>query len=236
MSRRRRDRTIRSASRRGSVQCMSTITPMQEQDVVAGVPKGLFIGGEWRDGDRRAERSPSRTRRPARRCARSPTRPSRTRWRRSTPRVAAQAEWAAHAAARARRDPAPRVRGGRRARRRAGAADDAGDGQAAGRVARRGALRRRLPALVLRGGRARSRAASRPRRTAARPDADDAPAGRAVPADHAVELPAGDGHAQDRPGRSPPAARWSSSRPSRRRCRCSRSRRSSRRPGCPTAC
>ncbi len=28
---------------------MSTITPTQEQDVVQRVPKGLFIGGEWRD-------------------------------------------------------------------------------------------------------------------------------------------------------------------------------------------
>jgi succinate-semialdehyde dehydrogenase/glutarate-semialdehyde dehydrogenase len=28
---------------------MSTISPTQEQDVVARVPKGMFIGGEWRD-------------------------------------------------------------------------------------------------------------------------------------------------------------------------------------------
>ncbi len=28
---------------------MSAITPMQEQAVVEGVPKGLFIGGEWRE-------------------------------------------------------------------------------------------------------------------------------------------------------------------------------------------
>ena len=32
------------------------------------------------------------------------------------------------------------------------------------------------------------------------PRADDAPAGRPVPVHHAVELPAGDGHPQDRPG------------------------------------
>ena len=47
-------------------------------------------------------------------------------------------------------------------------------------------------------------------------DHDEA-AGRPVLRDHAVELPGGDGHAQDRPGRSPPAARWSSSPRSRRR-------------------
>ncbi len=35
---------------------------------------------------------------------------------------------------------------------------------------------------------------------------------------------------------SPPDARWWSSRPARRRCRCSRSRRSWRRPGSPPAC
>jgi succinate-semialdehyde dehydrogenase/glutarate-semialdehyde dehydrogenase len=29
---------------------MSTITPSQEQSVLAWVPKQLFIGGEWRDG------------------------------------------------------------------------------------------------------------------------------------------------------------------------------------------
>ena len=55
-------------------------------------------------------------------------------------------------AARARRDPAPRVRGDERARRRPGAADDARDGQAARRVQGRDRLRRRVPALVLRGG------------------------------------------------------------------------------------
>ena len=40
------------------------------------------------------------------------------------------------------------------------------------------------------------------------PGAGDEAAGRAEPDDHAVELPDGDGHAQDRPRASPPAARW----------------------------
>ena len=60
-------------------------------------------------------------------------------------------------------------------------------------------LRRRLLPLVRRGGGAHQRPlhGQRERR---RPRADDAAAGRPVRLHHAVELPAGDGHAQDRPG------------------------------------
>ena len=196
---------------------MTTITATEEQQSSTQVPKQLYIGGEWRDGakgtlsgrgpvDRRvAVRGRRRVRRRrqgrARRRRRGRTRVGRA------------------PAARARRDPPPRVRGDHRARRRAGAADDARDGQAGQGVEGRDRLRRRVPALVLRGGGPDRRPLrGRPERPG--PAADDAAAGRAVPADHAVELPAGDGHPQDRARRSPPAARWSSSPPSRRRCRC----------------
>ena len=96
-------------------------------------------------------------------------------------------------------------------------------------------LRQQLPALVLRGGGPHQRPLH-DQRDRQGPRADAAPADRAVPVHHAVELPAGDGHAQDRARRWRPAAPAWSSRPSRRRCRCSRWRRSSRRPGCRAAC
>ena len=80
-----------------------------------------------------------------------------------------------------------------------GAPDDAGDGQAAGRGAWRDRLRGGVLPLVLRGGRAhRRRVRRRAQRSGALPR--DAPAGGSLPADHAVELPDGDGHPQDRPG------------------------------------
>ena len=47
--------------------------------MIADVPKGLCIGGEWRDAGGGRDPGRSRTRRPARRCARSPTRRPRTR-------------------------------------------------------------------------------------------------------------------------------------------------------------
>ena len=102
--------------------------------------------------------------------------------------------------ARTRRDPAPRLRAGHRARRGLRAADDPGDGQAAGRGPRRGHLRRRVPALVLRGGRARLRPLPRHPRGQV-PAPGPAQAGGPVPADHPVELPAGHGHPQGRPRR-----------------------------------
>ena len=62
------------------------------------------------------------------------------------------------------------------------------------------------------------------------PGAGDAPAGRPLLLHHPLELPDRDGHAQDRARRSPPAARWWSSRRSRRRSRCWRWR------SCSTEC
>ena len=104
---------------------MSTTT--KEQSVVDAVPKKLYIGGEWRDG---AEgtlevEDPSTGETFAEVADASPDD--------AVAALAAahekQKEWAEHAAARARRDPAPRVRADRGAHRRPGAADDARDGQ-----------------------------------------------------------------------------------------------------------
>ena len=151
---------------------------------------------------RRERRRHARRRGPCdRRVARRGRRRARrtTRSRRSRAAADAQAEWAAHP---------PRERGEilRRAfeaivdaDRRAGAADDARDGQVAGRVARGDLLRRRVLPLVLRGGRAHTRPLHG-QHDRQGPDPHDAPAGRAVRVRHAVELPDGDGHAQDRPG------------------------------------
>ena len=97
---------------------------MNESEVLSNVPKELFIAGAWRPASRR--RPPRRRgpgdRRAAVRDRRRDRRP--TRWRRSTAADDAQAEWAAYAAARAQRHPAPRVRADRRAHRRARDADD----------------------------------------------------------------------------------------------------------------
>ena len=103
-------------------------------------------------------------------------------------------------AARARRDPAPRLRGDHRAGRRAGAADDARDGQAAGRVARPRSPTRRSSSAGSPRRRCGSRAATRPRPNGAgRLLTMKQPVGPCL-LDHALELPDGDGHAQDRPG------------------------------------
>ena len=67
------------------------------------------------------------------------------------------------------------------------------------RGARRDRLRRRVPALVLRGGGARERRL-RHRSERHQPDARHACADRHLAADHALELPGRDGHAQDRAG------------------------------------
>ena len=176
------------------------------------VPTGLFIGGEWRPGHRR-RRSPSRTRPPRRSIAEVADATVTDGRAALDAAVAAQAAWAATAAARARRDPAPGVRADHRARRRPRAADDPGDGQAAGRVARprsptppsSSAGSPRRPCGSPAGGRSRPNGATR-LLTMKQPVGP-------VPVHHAVELPAGDGHPQDRAGRSPPAARWWSSRP-----------------------
>ena len=100
---------------------------------------------------------------------------------------------------RARRDPPARLRAARRARRRAGAADDARDGQGGRRVEGRDHLRGRVLPLVLGRGAAHRRLLQ-DRRQRASPRAGDAPAGRPLLLHHPLELPQRDGHAQDRPG------------------------------------
>ena len=183
-----------------------------------------------------ARRSPSRTRRPARRSPTSPTRRRRTRSTRSAPpHDAWRGDWRDERAARARGHPAPRLRGDRRAHRRARAAHDARDGQAAGRVRGRDRLRRELPALVRRGGRPRRRPL-RDARGRHGPAADDEAARRARASSSRRGTSRWRWARARSARRSRPAARWSSSRPSSRRCRCSCSRGSSRRRGCPAAC
>ena len=171
----------------------------KEQTVVDAVPKGLYIGGEWRDAGG-GGRSPVEDPATGEVIAEVADATLDDAMAALDAAADAQAEWARHAAARARRDPAPRLRADHRARRRPRAAHDARDGQAARRVEGRGRLRRGLLPLVRRGGDAHRRAATRSPRTARRRVLDDAAAGRPVPLHHAVELPAGDGHAQDRPG------------------------------------
>ncbi|CAA9449717.1 MAG: Succinate-semialdehyde dehydrogenase [NAD(P)+], partial [uncultured Pseudonocardia sp.] len=103
-------------------------------------------------------------------------------------------------AAGARGGAAPGLRADDATHRRPRPGHDAGDGQAARRVQGRGHLRRGVLPLVRRGGRARRRRLRHgPRRH--QPLPGHAPAGRGVPAHHAVELPHGHGHPQDRPGR-----------------------------------
>ena len=130
--------------------------------------------------------------------------------------VAAQADWAATAAARARRGPAPGLAAAPGPRRRRRAADEPRDGQAGRRGEGRGGLRLGVLPLVRRGGGAHPRPldAQPGRRLAA---ADDQEARRAVPVHHARGTSRWR-WAPARSGRpSPPAARWwSSRRPARR--------------------
>ena len=162
------------------------------------VPTDLYIGGQWRaaSGRRHARgrgpghrgAAPRGGRRPGRGCAGGAGSGGG-----ETGRVGGDG------AARARRDPAPRLRGDRRADRAAGAADDARDGQGARGVARGDRLRGRVLPLVLGGGRAHPRALHG-QHDGQGPHPHDAPAGRPVRVRHPLELPHGDGHAQDRPG------------------------------------
>ena len=170
-----------------------------EQDVVSAVPRGVWIGGEWRDASGGA-RCRSRTPPPARRsCEVADATRRRTRSPRSTP-----------PSRRRRRGPRRRRASAARScaaptRRSIARADELAllmtleMGKPLAESRGRGRLRGRLPPLVRRGGGAHRRPL-RGRAQRRRPAADDAPAGRPVPADHAVELPDGDGHAQDRPG------------------------------------
>ena len=138
-------------------------------------------------------------------------------------------------AARARRDPAPGVRGDRRADRRAGAVDDARDGQGARRVEGRDRLRRRVLPLVLRGGRPHPRPLHG-QHDRQGPDPDDAPAGRAVRVRDAVELPDGDGHAQARPGDRRRLHDRRQARPADAAVDARAREDPRRRPACPAAC
>ena len=176
---------------------MTTITAPAEQKILDEVPKQLYIGGEWRDGAKGTlsveDPSTGESLCDVADASTDDAKAALTAAVRGRPRLGRARP------ARARRDPPPRVRGDHRPRRRPGAADDARDGQAARRVQGRDRLRRRVLPLVLRGVRP-DRRALRGQLERAGARADDEAAGRAVSADHAVELPAGDGHPQDRPG------------------------------------
>ena len=214
---------------------MTSSTPLavREAGVVQAVRGGLFVGGRWREasgGGRIAVEDPSTTAVIA--TVADATVDDGTAALDAA--VAAQAGWAATAPRERGRDPAPGLRADHRPRRGPGAADDPGDGQAARGVPRRGGLRGRVLPLVLRGGGAHHGALQR-RPERADPAADDEAAGRAVPVHHAVELPAGDGHPQDRArdrGRLHDGRQAGRRRPP---CRCSRWPRSWSRRGCRTA-
>ena len=83
--------------------------------------------------------------------------------------------------------------------RAAGAADGAGERQGAAGRARRDPVRGRVLPLVRRGG-GPDRRPPVGRAVGRQPDHGAAPAGRRQLHDHAVELPGGDGHQEDRPG------------------------------------
>ena len=213
---------------------MATTDQSREQSVVEAVHAAAVHRRRVarRVGRRDARRS--RTRRRARRSPRSPTRTPEDAHAALDAAAGAQAEWAATA---------PRERGEilrrayetiDRARRRPGAADDARDGQAASpsRKAEITYAADFFRWFAERGGAHRRPLRGRRERRATALLVDEA-AGRPVRADHAVELPDGDGHAQDRPGGRGGLHDGRQAGASRRRCRCSRSRRSSRRPGCP---
>ena len=170
-----------------------------ETRVLSAVRTDLYLGGVWTP-PRPAARSRSRTRPPAR---------SSPRWPTAAPdeglealRIAAehQAALGGDGTARARRDPAPRVRADDRAGRRPRAADDARDGQAARRVPGRGHVRRRVPALVQRGGRAGRRPLrARPGRATAGSSCSGSRSGRAC------SSPRGTSRSRWAPARSGPA-------------------------------
>ena len=176
---------------------MTTITATNEQQVVQAVPKQLLIGGAWREGSAGtlAVEDPS-------------TGETLTEIADGTADDARAALDAAVDAADAWASHPPRERGEILRRAFEAIIERAEDlallmtlemGKPLARVSRRGALRGRFLPLVRRGGGSHRRTLrGRAQRQGA--VADDAPAGRAVLADHAVELPAGDGHPQDRPG------------------------------------
>ena len=174
-----------------------------------------------RRGERRDVRR-SRIRRPARRSARSPTAAPTTRRRRSTPPSRRRPEWAATPPNERSEILHDGVREAERARRRAGDADDARDGQGGRRVEGRDRLLGRVLPLVRRRGAADRRLLQGGRQPGLA-GARDAPAGRPLLLHHPLELPDGDGDPQARPGDRRRLHDGRSSRPSRRRSRCSRS-------------
>ena len=113
--------------------------------------------------------------------------------------AAALEDWRSLAAIERGPHPAPSGRPDARAQGRDRCGDDGRAGQAARRGSRRGRLRRGLPRMVLRRGRARLRP-GRPRCERREPRARAAPAGRGDRSDHAVELPRRDDDPQARAG------------------------------------
>ena len=180
-------------------------TPMSGLDLLDPDRRALFIGGRWREAE-------SGKRFPVLDPADGSTLTD------VADAAPVDAMAALDAAAGAQADwarTAPRERGeilrrafepARGASRRLRRAGQSRDGQDAGRGQGRGALRRRVLALVQRGGRADPRPLDAGP-GGREPPADDAQAGRPLPVHHAVELPARDGHPQDRPGGGRRAAR-----------------------------
>ena len=170
--------------------------PSLPPTVAAHVPTGILIDGAWRpaaSGQHVRRQRPGHhrdaLRRRRRRVRRRPRRPDGGV--RRVPRVARHgAARALRAAARGLRDDHRAHRGHRRARDRRGR-------QAAGRVPRRGRLRRRLRPLVRRAG-GPVRGPRPPRALGCQPPARPAPAGRTRAAHHAVELPDRDDRPQGR--------------------------------------
>ena len=173
-----------------------TITAAAEQAVVDSVPKGALINGNWVETGKTLDVIDPSTGEPL--CAITDAGEAEA-LAALDAAVKRAGRMGRHPAARAQRDPARRLRIDDQPPRRVGAADDARDGQAAQRVKGRGRLRRRLPALVQRRGRAHQRSLRRrPQRPG--PTAHDEAGARTVRVCHALELPGRDGHAQDRPG------------------------------------
>ena len=213
-------RTARASSRSSRPRTSSSPTPTEQgashaADELADLLTDLFIGGKWRAGRRTAAGSTCWTRPPAEVLAIGRRRhASTTRSPRSTPRDAAAAGWAGHRAARARRDPAPRVRADDRARpSELARLISLENGKALRRRPRRGRLRGRVLPLVRRGGRPGRRARCMTAPSGANRILVAPAAGRHLRAGHAVELPGRDGDPQDRPGAGRRLHRASSSRP-----------------------
>ena len=114
---------------------MATIDMTAERAALDAVPTQLLIGGTWRDasgGGTLPVEDPAT----GETLVEVADAHGRGRQGRARRRRRGVPELPRRRPARARRDPAPRLRADHRAHRRARAADDAGDGQAAGRVAR----------------------------------------------------------------------------------------------------